>query len=97
MTPSDERTLAHARAIRARGLALPPEGLPPGQILDSWVRCMGSRLDPNAPMEVPVVLAGDLAQRRERGLGERWQRRRCRHRRAPASNRKPPATRPRSC
>jgi transcriptional regulator of acetoin/glycerol metabolism len=66
MLRTDTLSMARANAVRARGNALPPEGLPPGQILDSWVRCMGSRLDPNAPMEVPVVGAGDLAQRRER-------------------------------
>ena len=66
MTPSDERTLAHARAIRARGVALPPEGMPPALILDSWARCMDVGLSPGAAVSVPVVEAPDLARRRER-------------------------------
>ena len=66
MVPSNERTLAHARAIRARGLALPPDGLPPGVILDSWARCLELGLAPSATPSVPVVDAAELAQRRER-------------------------------
>ena len=66
MTPNDERTLAHARAIRARGLALPPEGLPPAVILDSWSRCLDAGLQPEAAISVPVVEGADLTQRRER-------------------------------
>jgi transcriptional regulator of acetoin/glycerol metabolism len=66
MTPSDERTLAHARAIRARGVALPPEGPPPGVILDSWARCMDVGLAPGAALTVPVMERPDLARRRER-------------------------------
>ena len=66
MTPSDQRTLAHARAVRARGVALPPEGLPPGVILDSWARCMDVGLASQAAVTVPVVVASDLQQRRER-------------------------------
>ena len=67
MNLSDERTLAHARAIRARGLAMPPEGLPSGVILDSWARCLELGLAPSAALSVPVVEAAELAQRRERG------------------------------
>lgn len=66
MIASHERQLEHARAVRARGNALPPEGLPPVNILDSWVRCMHAGLDAAAAPSVPVVLASDLAQRRER-------------------------------
>ena len=66
LTISDERTLAHARALRARGVALPPEGLPAALILDSWARCMDAGLAPTAAFSVPVVEAPDLARRRER-------------------------------
>jgi len=66
MIASHERQLEHARAVRARGNAMPPEGLPPVNILDSWVRCMHAGLDAAAVPSVPVVLASDLAQRRER-------------------------------
>lgn len=58
--------LAHAHAVQARGSAMPPEGMPEGVILDSWVRCMRAGLDANRPMTVPVVEAADLARRRER-------------------------------
>lgn len=66
MNPSDERTLAHARAIRARGVALPPEGLPSGVILDSWTRCMEAGLLPASALSVPVVPGAELSVRRER-------------------------------
>jgi transcriptional regulator of acetoin/glycerol metabolism len=66
MLATETLSTAHARAVRARGSALPPEGLPHGEILDSWVRCMTSGLDPGAALSVPVVLAADLALRRER-------------------------------
>ena len=66
MNPMEPHTLAHARAIRARGLALPPDGLPPGVILDSWARCMDVGLVAEAPIAVPVVEFHDLALRRER-------------------------------
>jgi hypothetical protein len=49
------RADAHARAIQARGVALPPEGLPSGVILDSWARCMASGLHPGGALAVPVV------------------------------------------
>jgi transcriptional regulator of acetoin/glycerol metabolism len=61
-----ERELAHAQAVRARGAALPPDGLPGGEILDSWVRCMRAGLDCARPLAVPVVEGGDLRTRRER-------------------------------
>ena len=66
LTPGDDRTLAHARAIRARGTAMPPDGLPPGLILDSWARCMEVGLLPASALSVPVVEAADLSRRRER-------------------------------
>ncbi|MCY7316463.1 MAG: sigma 54-interacting transcriptional regulator, partial [Rubrivivax sp.] len=65
MTPSDDRTLAHARAIRARGLAMPPEGLPSTVILDSWARCLETGLVPGTALTVPVVDNADLSHRRE--------------------------------
>ena len=58
--------LARAHAVQARGGAMPPEGMPEGVILDSWVRCMRAGLDANRPMAVPVVEAADLARRRDR-------------------------------
>lgn len=66
MNPSEERTFAHARAVRARGMALPPEGAPSGLILDSWARCLEAGLVPDAAVHVPVVEAAELARRRER-------------------------------
>lgn len=65
-TPVIDRTLAHARAIQARGLALPPDGRPPALILDSWARCMDVGLLPAAKLSVPVVEAAELAHRRDR-------------------------------
>jgi transcriptional regulator of acetoin/glycerol metabolism len=66
MLAREKLSMAHVDALRARGRALPPDGPPPGEILDSWVRCMAGGQDPAVPMSVPVVLASDLAQRRER-------------------------------
>src|SRR5512144_900752 len=66
MTPADERSLAHAQAVRARGAALPPGGLPPSEILDSWVRCARAGLDLATRPSIGVVEAGELARRRER-------------------------------
>ena len=66
MIASHEQQMAHARAVRARGNAMPPDGLPPGNILDSWVRCMHAGLDASATPNVPVVAGSDLLQRRER-------------------------------
>ena len=66
MNSPEARSYAHARAIRARGVALPPEGLPPGVILDSWARCMDVGLLADKALTVPVVEAADLARRRDR-------------------------------
>jgi transcriptional regulator of acetoin/glycerol metabolism len=66
MSLSTEHQFARAHAVRARGNALPPDGLPAGEILDSWVRCMQVGLDSAAPLAVPVVEAADLRRRRER-------------------------------
>lgn len=66
MSPSPDHLIARAHALHARGNALPPEGRPSDEIVDSWVRCMQSGLDLGAPLVVPVVEAGDLARRRER-------------------------------
>jgi sigma-54 dependent transcriptional regulator, acetoin dehydrogenase operon transcriptional activator AcoR len=66
MLARDRLLTTHAEALRARGHLLPPDGLPPGEILDSWVRCMAGGQDPAVPMAVPVVLGSDLARRRER-------------------------------
>ncbi len=64
-TQTHERERAHAGALRARGAAMPPDGVPSTDILDSWVRCMQSGLDARAPMPVAVVEAADLARRRD--------------------------------
>ena len=45
MNLGSERQLAHARVLRARGSAMPPDGLPTGEILDSWARCLEAGLD----------------------------------------------------
>lgn len=63
---SHECQLAHVRAVQDRGNALPPEGMPSAEILDSWVRCMQAGLDSRAPAPIAVVEAADLARRRER-------------------------------
>lgn len=63
LTPA--REMAHAQALLARGSALPPDGMPGAEILDSWVRCMRAGLDPAAAASVPVVDAADLARRRD--------------------------------
>jgi transcriptional regulator of acetoin/glycerol metabolism len=60
-----ERVLAHARALRARGSALPPEGMPPGAILDSWARCASAGLAVDGAPIRQVVEAAELARRRE--------------------------------
>lgn len=66
MTPAEERTLAHARAVRARGYCLPPGDSPRDEILDSWVRCGRANLDLALPPAPLIVDASELAQRRER-------------------------------
>lgn len=66
MTPAEERSLAHARAVRARGAALPPDGLPPPEILDSWVRCSAAGLDLATSPRIRVVDTAELQRRRDR-------------------------------
>ena len=63
--------LTHAQAVHARGTAMPPDGMPSADILDSWVRCMAAGLDSAAPTMIPVVEAANLAQRRQRAEGVR--------------------------
>ena len=65
MNPMQQQSLSRANAVRARGNAMPPDGLPSDVILDSWVRCMRAGLDPAAAASVPVVDAADLARRRD--------------------------------
>ncbi len=65
MGSNDERALAHAWVVRSRGAALPPGGLPPPEILDSWVRCSRAGLDLSASPPIQVVDSADLARRRE--------------------------------
>lgn len=67
MNSSPEYPLAHANALRARGSALPPDGLPAPELLDSWVRCMQAGMDCALPVTVPVVEQADLRRRREHG------------------------------
>ncbi|MET0519903.1 MAG: sigma-54-dependent Fis family transcriptional regulator [Burkholderiaceae bacterium] len=64
--PSGARAEAHARVLLARGAALPPDGRPAPEILDSWVRCREAGLDPRAALTGQIVMAADLARRRER-------------------------------
>ena len=66
MEISSDRLLAHAHALRARGAALPQDGSPSAEILDSWVRCMRAGLDVAGSPVRHVVTGADLAQRRER-------------------------------
>jgi transcriptional regulator of acetoin/glycerol metabolism len=61
-----QRQMAHAHAVLARGSAMPPDGMPSADILDSWVRCMQTGLDARADTAIEVVEAADLAERRER-------------------------------
>ena len=63
---ASERALAHARMLRARGAALPPDGLPAPEILDSWVRCQERGQEFGKPPRIDVVEGGELARRRER-------------------------------
>jgi transcriptional regulator of acetoin/glycerol metabolism len=65
MADSHERALAHARALRARGAALPPEGLPAPWILDSWARCARAGLVAEGAPIRQVVEGAELARRRE--------------------------------
>jgi transcriptional regulator of acetoin/glycerol metabolism len=66
MNPGSERQLAHARVLRARGSALPPDGQPAGEILDSWARCLEAGLDFARAAPLQVVEAHELAVRRDR-------------------------------
>jgi sigma-54 dependent transcriptional regulator, acetoin dehydrogenase operon transcriptional activator AcoR len=66
MIPNDDRHVAHAQALLARGDAMPAEGRPPPEILDSWVRCMSAGLDSRGAAPIAVVDGADLARRRER-------------------------------
>jgi transcriptional regulator of acetoin/glycerol metabolism len=66
MNLGSERQLAHARVLRARGSALPPDGQPAAEILDSWARCLANGLDFAGATPLQVVDAHDLARRRER-------------------------------
>ena len=66
MNPGSERQLAHARVLRARGSAMPPDGQPAGEILDSWARCLEAGLDFASAAPLQVVEAHELARRRER-------------------------------
>ena len=66
MNLGSERQLAHARVLRARGSALPPDGQPGGEILDSWARCLEAGLDFAGAAPLQVVEAHELARRRER-------------------------------
>ena len=66
MNVSPERQFAHALVLHARGSAVPLDGVPSVEILDSWSRCMQSGLDFSALTPVAVVEAADLERRRER-------------------------------
>ena len=66
MSLGSERQLAHARVLRARGSALPPDGLPPAEILDSWARCHAAGLDFSGATPLQVIDAHEVARRRER-------------------------------
>ena len=66
MNLGSERQLAHARVLRARGNALPPDGQPAGEILDSWARCLEAGLDFASAAPLQVIEAHELARRRER-------------------------------
>ncbi len=66
MNPMEQQSLSRAKAVRARGNAMPPDGLPSEVILDSWVRCMHTGLQAAASMAIQVVPEADLSLRRER-------------------------------
>lgn len=63
---ASERALAHARVLRARGSALPPEGLPGPEILDSWLRCLDRGLDFARAPRIEIADGAEVARRRER-------------------------------
>ncbi len=64
--PHRDSGLAHAQAIRARGVALPPDGLPAPLILDSWARCMDVGLLPTSAVSIPVIEGAELHHRQQR-------------------------------
>ncbi len=66
MIPRPEHRLERARVLRERGNALPPEGLPSDEIVDSWVRCLDAGLASGAALQIPVVEDAQLRERRER-------------------------------
>ena len=66
MSLGSERQLAHARVLRARGSAMPPDGQPTGEILDSWARCLEAGLDFAGATPLQVIESHELARRRER-------------------------------
>ena len=66
MSLGSERQLAHARVLRARGSAMPPDGQPTGEILDSWARCLEAGLDFSGATPLQVIESHELARRRER-------------------------------
>lgn len=66
MSLCPEQALARARALRERGHALPPDGLPADEIVDSWVRCLDAGLASGSAPQIPVVEEGELRERRER-------------------------------
>ena len=66
MSLGSERQLAHARVLRARGSAMPPDGQPAGEILDSWARCLEAGLDFAGATPLQVIESHELARRRER-------------------------------
>jgi len=66
MNLGSERQLVHARVVRARGSALPPEGIPSDEILDSWARCAEAGLAFAASTPLQVLEEHEVARRRER-------------------------------
>ena len=66
MSPCPERHRSRARVLRERGPALPPEGLPGDDIVDSWTRCLDAGLSCHAAQVIPVVDDGELRARREK-------------------------------
>ena len=66
MNLGSERQLVHARVLRARGSALPPDGTPSDEILDSWARCAEAGLAFAAATPLQVLDDHEVARRRER-------------------------------
>ena len=65
MNLGSERQLAHARVLRARGSALPPDSVPAGEILDSWARCLEAGLDFAGTTPLQVMDSHEVARRRD--------------------------------